>query len=171
MKRLFITFVTVVMSLFIISGCSNNDEALRKDNVTATNIEQKANNKSERRAKFQQLKKEENEPYYGQISSQQTNKPSSKYPHTTAVQIQHAKYAFITVDEKGKQKTITLPDHITKNLPNNIQQLTPEEIVQYLPNNVQKLLPKGSEHLTPEMIAKLIKDSGVKQGTGKTACT
>lgn len=169
MRRLKLMIVVTVIPFLLLTGCGGNDQGYKRENMAPLGFEQNDVMKPDRKQLYSRLQEDEEDQgsLHGQISSQQTNTPSNKYPHTTAVQIQHAKYAFITVDEKGKQKTITLPDNITNQLPNNIEQLTPEEIVQYLPKNVQKLLPKGSEHLTPETIAKLIKESGVKQPKGE----
>lgn len=167
MKRLILTLVAAMLSLSVVGGCGGNEQGWKRNDVEPLSLERK----EEGREKYSRLGKgiREDFPYYGQISSLKTDTPSQKYPHTTAVQIQHAKYAFITVDEKGKQKTIVLPDRIAKQLPKNINELAPEEIVQYLPKNIQEYLPKGSEHLTPEVVANLIKQANIKQDKGTPA--
>lgn len=99
---------------------------------------------------------------YGQISDQSTETPSDEYPHTKAIQVQHAKYGFISVDKEGKEQKVQLPEEVTRNLPEGYQNLSPEQISRLLPQDMSNLLPKGTEHLTPEAIAKLI-----KQGAGQ----
>lgn len=152
MKREILSSLFSLMIFFALTGCGEDNQSSYSENMREESF---SNQQSD---DFQTM-----QPYYGQISSQKTDQPSSKYPHTKAVQIQHAKYAFITVDEKGNEQKIVLPDEITQSLPKNVQQMKPEDITKLLPQDISRYLPKGSEQLTPEVIAKLIKNSGTNQ--------
>ncbi|MEB1809289.1 MAG: CAP domain-containing protein [Bacillaceae bacterium] len=105
---------------------------------------------------------------YGQVSSQVTTIPSDEYPHTKAVQVQHAKYEFI-IDGQGQQ---TLgQERAVQFTQEDIERLLPEDITRHLPEgrqltreDIARLLPEGVQ-LSPEDIQRRLRE-GVAQRPG-----
>ncbi|WP_347814326.1 CAP domain-containing protein [Alkalihalobacillus sp. LMS39] len=112
--------------LFLLIGC-NGDQALDADNDGVI---------------------EGDRVRYGQISSEVTDLSSEDFPHTKAVQIQHAKYDFTVSNDESNEITVQLPDRQI--------QLTKEQIAQRLPGNISARIPEGGKNLTPEDIARLL---------------
>ncbi|WP_245805805.1 CAP domain-containing protein [Bacillus alkalicellulosilyticus] len=106
--------------------------------------------------------------YLGQISSEATDTPSDEYPHTKAVQVQHAKYEFQVAEgeAQGQSHIIHLPEGSVRLTREQLQQALPAQIAQRLPQDakgitperIAQLIPKGTSQLSAEQIANRIRE-------------
>ncbi|WP_238457988.1 CAP domain-containing protein [Alkalihalobacterium alkalinitrilicum] len=103
---------------------------------------------------------------YGQVSSQDTTIPSEEYPHTKAVQVQHAKYEFIITDgneqHQGRGTARLSREDIERMLPNEIARLLPEG-EQLTQEDIARLLPEGAQ-ITPEEIQRRLQEGTHRGG-------
>lgn len=153
----------LIMSLIVIvslSGCFPQqpaDETRQAENVR--NIDGAFINEVEEQ---QHLNQNVNQQRHGQISSESTTLSSEEFPHTKAIQVQHARYDFV-VDGQGDQQInneqILMLPHQLARLPEDIDQLTPEAMRQLFPEGIDQLsqeeifrrLREGLGNLQPDV--------------------
>ncbi|WP_062046579.1 CAP domain-containing protein [Bacillus sp. JCM 19034] len=94
---------------------------------------------------------------FGQLSSDYTSQSSEEFPHTSPIQIQHAKYDYTvqnSVEINRNDIERLLPDEVMQRLPQNIHHITVDDL--------HRLIPEGATQLTPEQIMERI-----NQGKGQ----